>query len=92
MTNLNIRIDSETKEKAEKIFKEHGLNMSIAVNMFLKQTIREQGIPFKISLNIPNETTIQAIEEGRLIARDKNVKGFKSTSELFKELDNDLWN
>ena len=45
-TNLNIRTEKEVKEAAEKIFGELGLNMSTAVNIFLRQTIRENGIPF----------------------------------------------
>jgi len=86
-TNLNIRTDSEVKNAAEKIFEELGLNMSSAVNIFLRQTIRENGIPFALTLNVPNAETLEAIEEGRRIARDKNVKGCKSIEELKKALD-----
>ena len=46
ITNLNIRTDKAVKEAAENIFTELGLNMTTAVNMFLRQTIRENGIPF----------------------------------------------
>ena len=49
-TNINIRTDSEVKEKADEIFKALGLNMSTAINMFLIQTIRENGMPFDITL------------------------------------------
>lgn len=45
-TNLNIRTDKEVKLAAERIFEELGLNMTTAVNIFLRQTIRENGIPF----------------------------------------------
>ena len=45
-TNLNIRIDKDIKDQAEEIFNELGLNMTTAVNMFLRTAIREQGIPF----------------------------------------------
>ena len=45
-TNLNIRTDKEIKEQAEQIFSDLGLNMTTAVNMFLRSTIRENGIPF----------------------------------------------
>ena len=50
-TNLNIRTDKEVKLAAEKIFEELGLNMTTAINMFLRQTIRENGIPFSLKLN-----------------------------------------
>ena len=70
-TNLNIRTDKDVKEKAEKIFNELGLNMTSAVNIFLRTAVRERGIPFELKLDVPNETTIAAIEEG-----EKN--GFRS--------------
>ena len=44
-TNLNIRTDKEVKNQAEKIFNAQGMNMTTAVNIFLKTTIREDGIP-----------------------------------------------
>lgn len=81
-TNLNIRTDKEVKEAAESIFSELGLNMTTAVNMFLKQVIRENGIPFSLKLNFPNEVTMSAIAEGRKIAADPNVKEYASLDEL----------
>ena len=86
-TNLNIRTDKNIKAAAEKIFEELGLNMTTAVNIFLRQTIRENGIPFDLKLNVPNETTIAAIEEGRKIAHDKNAKGYKNMEDLKAALD-----
>ena len=85
--NLNIRTDSEVKIAAEKIFDELGLTMSSAVNIFLRQTIRENGIPFALKLDVPNEETAAAIEEGRRIAHDKSVKGYTSIDELRKALE-----
>lgn len=81
-TNLNIRTDSDIKASAEKLFEELGLNMSTAINMFLRQAIRENGIPFDVKLNIPNETTEAAIKEGRAIAYDRSVSGYSSISDL----------
>ena len=86
-TNLNIRTDKSVKAAAEKIFEELGLNMTTAVNIFLRQTIRENGIPFELRLPTPNETTAAAIEEGRRIAHDPNVKGYRSIDELKAALD-----
>ena len=81
-TNLNIRTDKEVKLQAEKIFNALGLNMTTAVNIFLRQAIRENGIPFEVKLNVPNETTVMAIEEGRALAYDKTTTGFSSISDL----------
>ncbi len=87
VTNLNIRTEKAVKEAAENIFAELGLNMTTAINIFLRQTIRENGIPFSLKLNTPNEITMAAIAEGRLIAADSNVKGYKSLSDLREALD-----
>ncbi|MDO4772413.1 MAG: type II toxin-antitoxin system RelB/DinJ family antitoxin [Bacillota bacterium] len=81
-TNLNIRTDKEVKEQAEMIFAELGLNMTTAINMFLRTTIREQGIPFDLKLNVPNEITVAAIEEGRKIAADDGVEGYGNIDDL----------
>lgn len=45
-TNVNIRIDIETKKEAEELFDSLGIKMTTAINIFLKQAIREKGIPF----------------------------------------------
>ena len=75
-TNLSIRVDKETKEKANELFNKFGLTMTTAVNMFLKTAIRENRIPFELKLEEePNEVTMKAIEEERRIAKDDNVKG-----------------
>ncbi|MBQ3592151.1 MAG: type II toxin-antitoxin system RelB/DinJ family antitoxin [Clostridia bacterium] len=80
--NLNIRTDKEVKLQAEKIFEELGMNMTTAINVFLRQTIRENGIPFSLKLDTPNAVTAAAIEEGRTLARDKNAKGYTNMEDL----------
>lgn len=81
-TNLNIRIDKDVKEQSDKIFSELGLNMTTAINIFLKTTIRENGIPFELKLDVPNETTAQAIEEGRKLLNNPKTKKYSSMDEL----------
>lgn len=86
-TNLNIRTDKEIKEAAEKIYSSLGLNMTTAINMFLRASIRESGIPFDLKLDIPNDETKKAIEEGRMIAKDTNVKSYDNMDDLRKALE-----
>ena len=86
-TNLNIRTDKEIRTAAERIFNELGLNISTAVNIFLRQAIRENGMPFDLKLNTPNDVTVAAIEEGRKLAFDKDAKGYKSIDDLRTALD-----
>lgn len=86
-TNLNIRTDKEIKEAAEKIYSSLGLNMTTAINMFLRASIRESGIPFDLKLNVPSDETIKAIEEGRMIAKDKSVRAYDNMDDLRKALE-----
>ncbi len=86
-TNLNIRIDEDLKKRAEKIFTELGLNMSTALTVFLRQTVRHNGIPFEMRLETPNAETLAAIEDVRF---RRNLKGpFNSVKELMEDLDAD---
>lgn len=45
---VSIRIDADTKQQAQELFNKLGLDMNTAINMFLRQAIMEQGIPFKV--------------------------------------------
>lgn len=47
-TNLTIRIDEDIKQEAETLFNRIGLSMSAAINVFFRQAIREQAIPFEL--------------------------------------------
>ena len=85
--NLNIRTEKEIKEQAERLFNELGLTMTTAINVFLRTAIREHGMPFPLKLDVPNETTAAAIEEGRRIAADNTVKGYSSMDALKAALD-----
>lgn len=86
-TNLNIRTDKKVKEDAEKIFAELGLNMTSAINIFLRASIRESGIPFALKLDVPNEETSLAIEEAKRIATDDGVEAFDNMEDLRKALE-----
>lgn len=85
-TNISIRMDAELKKQAEQLFSELGMNMTTAFNIFLRQAVRQQKIPFEISLDTPNAETIAAMEEADRIGRDPSVKSYKSVDEMMKEL------
>ncbi|WP_276662791.1 type II toxin-antitoxin system RelB/DinJ family antitoxin, partial [Syntrophomonas wolfei] len=62
-TNLNIRVDEELKREAEAIFNELGFNMSTAMNIFLRYSVRYGGIPFDLRIEKPNKETMAAIDD-----------------------------
>ena len=89
-TNLTIRIDKDLKAKAEELFSDLGLSLSAAFNIFIKQALREQGIPFTISRDIPNNETLQAIEEVQMLKENPNKKVYANFSELLEEIETDV--
>lgn len=86
-TNLNIRTDKDIKEKADIIFSELGLNMTSAINMFLRATIRENGIPFNLKLDSPNDETKKAFDEFNEMKSNKSkYKRYNSFKEILEEI------
>ena len=81
-TNLNIRTEKAIKDQAESIFNELVINMTTDVNMFLRTAIREHGIPFELKLDVPNDSTAAAIEEGRKLMADQAAPRYSSMEEL----------
>lgn len=79
---INVNTDPETKQAAERIFEELGMNMTTAINVFLKKAIQYKGIPFDVCIEIPNDATIAALEEGDKILSNPNRKSYKSVQEL----------
>lgn len=80
--SLTIRTDEQVKKDFDKFCDELGLNMTTAINLFMKTAIREQRIPFELSLN---KETIKVIEEA-----EKGIglsKSFSSVRELMEDLD-----
>ena len=61
--NMSIRMDTELKKQADAMLSDMGLNMTTAMNMFLRQVVRQGRIPFEIATDIPNAETLAAMKE-----------------------------
>lgn len=83
----SIRTDAQLKREADSLFADLGMNFSTAVNTFLRQAVREQGLPFRPTRDVPNAETLAAMREADRIANDPDVKGFATVDELFADLD-----
>lgn len=82
--SMNIRMDSEVKKQAQRLFSELGLDMTTAVNMFLRQSIRTHGIPFEVKLDVPNSETLDAIDD---VNNNRNMsRTFDSVEDLMRDL------
>jgi DNA-damage-inducible protein J len=83
-TNINIRMDDTLKQQFDHLCNELGLTMTAAFNIFAKTMVRQQKIPFEISLNVPNAETLAAIDD---VNHGRNLsKSFHSVSELMEDL------
>jgi len=51
--NINIRVDGNVKNQAQDVFAALGMDMTTAINIFLRQAIRKNGIPFELSTEKP---------------------------------------
>lgn len=60
---INVAVDERTKQEVEILLEEMGLNMTSAINIYLKRILMEQGIPFDVSAKVPNAITIAAMDE-----------------------------
>lgn len=85
-TPTQIRIEEKTKKQAVELLEGLGLNLSDAVNMFLKQIILHNGIPFEVKYPEFKPEVIEAMEEAKRTSRDPNVKGYTDIDELFEDL------
>ena len=83
-----IRIDSTVKKDANELFSELGIDMSSAVNIFLRQCILRGGLPFKVEVPKYNAETLAAMQEARDIMSGKiQATSYSTTDELLKALD-----
>jgi len=85
-TSINIRMDAELKKQFEAFCTDVGMSMTTAFNIFVRQSLREGGIPFEVKLEQPNKETIAAMLEAERIAKDPSVKGYNDLDELFADL------
>ena len=82
--STNISIDAETKKNAQILLSEFGMDLSTAVNIFLKQMIYEKSFPFTITRDLPNEKTLEAMDSAE---NGTDVYGpFDSVSDLMEAL------
>ena len=85
-TNFSVRMDSDLKKKCEALYGELGMNLTTAINVFLRQSLRVDGFPFEVRLDHPNRETIAAMHEAEQLAHDPSVKRYDDVEEALREL------
>lgn len=86
--STNIKLDSDLKQKAKVLYSNLGMDLTTAITIFLKQSIHENGMPFKPTLDVPNATTVAALEEFKEMENDSSkYKRYDSFEDVLKEED-----
>lgn len=87
-TSMTIRMDRNIKEQSQKLFKSLGMDMTTAINIFLRQSLLHNGLPFDVNLNANNhELLLAKIAEADA---DPDIHGpFKTTKEMMEDLNAD---
>ncbi len=86
-TNITMRIDEDLKAQLQELVANLGMDMTTFFTISAKQAVREQRIPFTISMDIPNEETREAIEEVRQMKKNPSIgKSYTDVDEMMKEL------
>ena len=82
-TSMSIRLDSEVKEQAQLVFSNLGMDMTTAINIFLRQAIQYQGLPFDVRLD-ENRKLLQVLTD---LDQNRNMsQSFESVSDLMEDL------
>ena len=82
-TRMSIRLDSEVKEQAQQVFNNLGMDMTTAINIFLRQAIQYQGLPFDVRLD-ENRKLLQVLTD---LDQNRNMsQSFESVSDLMEDL------
>ena len=90
MATMSLRISDSDKYEADNLFKKLGITTNSAINMFIKQCIRMQSLPFTPTLNTSNQRLLNSLEESETIMKELKEgkrQGYTDTDSLFKELD-----
>ena len=82
-TSMSIRLDSEVKEQAQQVFNRLGMDMTTAINIFLRQAIQYQGLPFDVRLD-ESRKLVEVLAD---LDQNRNMsQSFVSVSDLMEDL------
>lgn len=82
--NVTFQVDEDVKNAADALFNDLGMSLSMALNLFLRQSVRERGLPFMVSADAPNAVTLAAMDAAE---NDTDMYGpFDSVDALMEAL------
>lgn len=84
--NFSVRLDNDLKKQSEAMYNELGINLTTAINVFLRKSLSVGGFPFDVRLEEPNKETLLALLEAEKISKDPNIKGYSNVDDALREL------
>ena len=85
--STNISLDAALKKSAQELFADLGMDLTTAVTLFLKQSVREQGLPFAVTRAMPNAETRAALSEyAAMREHPEQYKRYASFREVLDEV------
>ena len=86
-TSTNISLDPQLKHDSQERFADLGIDLSTAITLFLKQSLRVQGLPFAVTRENPNAETIAAMNEYyEMKAHPEKYKRYSSFKDAMDEV------
>ncbi|MCR4711506.1 MAG: type II toxin-antitoxin system RelB/DinJ family antitoxin [Clostridia bacterium] len=85
VATLNCNVDGNVKEQAKAVYANWGIDLTTAVNVFLRKSIECGGFPFDVRPKEPNAETIAALLEAKALSKDPKAKTFHSLQELMDD-------
>lgn len=85
--STNISLDADLKKASQELYSDLGMDLTTAVTIFLKQSLRVQGLPFSVIRENPNAETAAAMNEYyEMKAHPERYKRYSSFREAMNEV------
>lgn len=89
--NMSFRVNRDLKKRADELFRDLGMNTSVALNMFLRQSVEDERLPFTPHKRKMSPELVEALQEADDIVNGKvKAKRYNSAEEMFRDMG--LWN
>ena len=80
LTSLNIKVNRDLKKQADTLFNEMGMTLTTAVNIFIRQAVLEQAIPFRIYVDSDRAIALKAKEAMKAMQEQAAANGMDKMS------------
>ena len=82
-----VRIDEDLKKQATELFSQLGMDMSSAMNIFLRQWVMRGGLPFNVEIPNYKPEVLEAMEEAKKLSHNPNTKRYSNFASALEDLD-----